>query len=182
MCRISFPGRSSIQTPPQRRSQTGRMVRHIGQDVARRHSHFALETRLLYEKAFRDAFLTGVLDAASRAHQPIAKSLSGKTQQVFQRKVACFSYNQYGAFRLPMHRIGQSDRFYSVRGNLGTRDWVPYANISSWTMNKMVRQGTILVHRVHYTGWGTDKSLNQGGWAHRWNKQYQRNALQYNRV
>lgn len=158
------------------------MPRHIGQSVAKKHTHFVLETRLMYEKSFRDAWLAGVLDAAMRLDQPMSKNLSGKTQQIFQRKVACFNYNQYGMFRVPYHRIGQADRYYAVRGNPGTRDWVPYANLSSWTMNKMVMSGNILVHRVHYRGFGTDKSLNQGGWEHRWNKTYQRNHLQYNRI
>lgn len=157
------------------------MPRHIGQDVSRKHIHFVLESRLMYEKKFRDAFLEDVCNAAMRLDQPMSKSLDGKRQQMFQRKVATYSYNQYGLFRLPMHRIGHADRFQGVRGNIGTRDWVPWINVSSWTMDSLVRKGNLLVHRVHHTGFGTDSSLKQGGWQFRWNKVYQRNALQYNR-
>ena len=158
------------------------MPRHIGQDVARKHIHFVLETRLVLEKKFRDAWMEGICNAVTRLDQPMAKSLEGRTQQVFQRKVACFNYNQYGLARIPFHRVGHVDRFYAVRGNVGTRDWVPWANVSAWTMNKMVRGGSMLVHRVHHRGYGSDKTLKQGGWEFRWNKVYQRNVLQYNRV
>jgi hypothetical protein len=158
------------------------MVRHIGHDSPRKHIHFVLETRLVLEKKLRDAWLEGVCNAAMRHDQPLAKSLEGKTQQMFQRKVATFNYNQFGLARVPFHLIGHTDRYYAIRGNVGTRDWVPWANVSAWTFNHMVRKGTVLVHRVHHTGYGTDKSLRQGGWEFRWNKVYQRNVLQYNRV
>lgn len=101
---------------------------------------------------------------------------------MIQRKVACFRYNQFGLFDTPYYRLANVDRFYGGQGVPGTREWVPYVNMSYWTMNKKVRGGEILVHRVHYRGWGTDKHLNQGGWEHRWNKVMQRNVLQYNRV
>ena len=104
-------------------------MRHIGQDVPRRHTHFVLESRLMYEKSFRDEWMRSLCQAVSNLDEPLA-----------------------------------------------------YANVSYWTMNKMVRSGNMLVHRVHYTGWGTDKTLKQGGWEHRWNKVMQRNALQYNRI
>jgi hypothetical protein len=158
------------------------LMRHIGQDVPRRHTHFVLESRLMYEKSFRDEWMRSLCQALSNLDEPLAKSLSGTRQQMLQRKVACFSYNQFGLFKVPYYRIANVDRYHAVQGTAGTREWVPYANVSYWTMNKMVRSGNMLVHRVHYTGWGTDRTLKQGGWEHRWNKVMQRNALQYNRI
>jgi hypothetical protein len=158
------------------------MLRHIGADSPNKHVQFVLETRLIVEKKLRDAWLEGVCHAAMRHDQPLAKSLEGKTQAMFQRKVATFSYNQYGLARIPFHRIAHTDHHNAIRGNIGTRDWVPWVNMSSWSFNKAVRGGTVLVHRVHHKGYGTDRSLKQGGWEFRWNKVYQRNVLQYNRI
>ncbi|KAK7194498.1 hypothetical protein NESM_000366700 [Novymonas esmeraldas] len=161
---------------------TGLLMRHIGYDSPRKHLHFVLESRLMYEKSFRDEWMRSLCQALANVDEPLAKSLSGSPQQMFQRKVACFSYNQFGLFKVPYYRLANVDRYHAVQGTPGTREWVPYANVSSWTMNKMVRGGNILVHRVHYKGWGTDRTLNLGGWEHRWNKVMQRNALQYNRI
>lgn len=157
-------------------------MRHIGQDVPKRHTHFVLESRLMYEKSFRDEWLRSLCQAVSNLDEPMANNVSSTQQRMLQRKVTCFQYNQFGLFTTPYYRLANVDRYYAVQGTLGTREWVPYANVSSWTMNKMVRSGNLLVHRVHYTGWGTCKHLNQGGWEHRWNKVMQRNVLQYNRI
>lgn len=159
-----------------------RRMRHIGQDVPKRHTHFVLESRLMYEKSFRDEWMRSLCNAVSNLDEPLANNLSTTHQRMLQRKVTCFQYNQFGFFKTPYYRLANVDRYYAVQGILGTREWVPYANVSSWTMNKMVRGGNMLVHRVHYTGWGTCKHLNQGGWEHRWNKVMQRNVLQYTRI
>ncbi|CCW72082.1 unnamed protein product [Phytomonas sp. Hart1] len=158
------------------------LMQHIGQDVPKRHTHFVLESRLMYEKSFRDEWLRSLCQAISTLDEPLAKTLSGARQRMFQRKVACFSYNQFGLFTVPYYRLANVDRYYAVQGVPGTREWVPYANVSYWTMNKMVRSGHMLVHRVYYKGWGTDRSLNQGGWEYRWNKIMQRNVLQYTSI
>ncbi|CAD2222120.1 hypothetical protein AGDE_04483 [Angomonas deanei] len=157
-------------------------LRHIGEDSPKKHLHFVLESRLMYEKSFRDEWMRSLCQAVSIMDEPLAKSLSGTRQKMFQRKVACFRYNQFGLFDTPYQRLANVDRHYAVQGTPGTREWVPYANVSSWTMNKLVRSGNMLVHRVHYRGYGTDKHLKNGGWEHRWNKIMQRNALQYNRI
>ncbi|KEG12179.1 hypothetical protein DQ04_01921020 [Trypanosoma grayi] len=164
------------------RPSTVLFMRHIGQDVPKRHTHFVLESRLMYEKSFRDTWLHSVCRAVSQLDEPLSKTFSGNHQRMLQRKVTCFQYNQYGLFKVPYYRLANVDRYHAVQGVPGTREWVPYANISYWTMNKMVRSGNILVHRVHYTGWGTDPHLKRGGWEHRWNKVLQRNTLQYTRI
>ena len=158
------------------------MVRHIGEDWPKKHLHFSLETRLMLEKSFRDAWLNSVCDVAMNTHEPLAKSIKPYQQQMLQRKVACFSYNQYGAFRHPYHTIPTVDRLHGINGIIGTRQWVPFINLHAWTFNVMVRSGHILVHRVHWRGWGTDKHLKDGGWEHRWWKTMQRNAFQFTRI
>jgi hypothetical protein len=160
------------------------MPAHIGQDLRRRHHHFVLETRLMHEKSFRDAWLRDLCDVVIKMDEPMCKSLGHQSvvQKMFRRKVACFRYNQLGLWKLPYHLIPSIDHKNFVRGNVGTRDWVPYANYSSWTMNRAVRGGELLVHRVYHRGWGTCPHLNRGGWKHRWNKVMQRNVMQYTRV
>ncbi|KAG8348609.1 hypothetical protein ERJ75_000749300 [Trypanosoma vivax] len=159
-----------------------RFMRHIGQDVPKRHTHFVLECKLMYEKSFRDSWLDSLCRAVSQLDEPMAKNVSRPQQRMLQRKVACYQYNQFGLFNVPYYRLANVDRYYAIQGVAGTREWVPYVNVSYWTMNKMVRSGNLLVHRVHYTGWGTDTHLKRGGWEHRWNKVMQRNVLQYNRI
>lgn len=164
------------------RNTTSLHMRHIGQDTPKKHLHFVLESRLMYEKSFRDEWMRSLCQAIGNLDEPMAKTITPTRQKMLQRKVTTFRYNQFGLFTTPYYRLANVDRYHAVQGAAGTREWVPYMNVSYWTMNKMVRQGNLLVHRVHYTGWGTDKHLKQGGWEHRWNKVMQRNVLQYNRV
>jgi hypothetical protein len=152
---------------------------HIGQQWPKKHLMYVLETRLMTEKAFRDAFVSQVTASASRVRQPIARSIPHS--QMFQRKLTCWNYNQHGLFRGDIYRIPKVDHNGAEVGLSGTREWVPWLNIHQFTAVRKLRSGQIMMHRVHHRGYGLDPHLRKGKWTHRWNKCLERDTLQLTR-
>ena len=157
------------------------MVWHSGQQWKFRHLHRVLESSTTIEKRLRDTWLANILHATQRAHEPISRTLPYSTQQLFQRKVATYRYNQFGLEDKPFHKIAHIDRLFRHPNVPGTRGWVPVANHSCLAFHRLVKGASILVHRVYWRGYGTDPSLQRGKWAFRWKKTLTRNSFQYTR-
>jgi hypothetical protein len=153
---------------------------HIGQDWRKKNMATALENSLTVHKAMRDAFIVQVARSVVLHDQPLAKNMPHN--QAFQRKMACWDYNQHGLYRGDLTRVPRVDRNYGMTGVQGTREWVPWINVHQFTMTIQLKSHKILMHRVHMRGYGTDPHLTKGKWTHRWNKVLQRDYLQLNRA
>lgn len=149
---------------------------HIGQDWKKKHLAVALENTLLVDRAMRDAFVRQVADSITLSNQPIAKTIPHN--DAFRRKVTCWEYNQQGLYRGSLTKLPRIDRFGAQQGAHGTREWVPWLNIHQYTATWQLKSGKLLMHRVHYRGYGTDPHLVKGKWSRRWNKVFERDYLQ----
>ena len=155
-------------------------MNHIGQDWPRKRLMFVLEASLMKERAIRDAWLNWTTEAAMTTQQPLAKNMPHT--RAFQRKLAVYRYNQLGMYERELWQTPTVCRFTGARGNLGTHDWVPYLNVSAWTMSYWTREGIIMAYRVKPRGYGTDPHLRKGQWAYRFHKCYERNNAHLTRA
>lgn len=156
-------------------------MQHIGQDWRKKHLAFALEVRLMKNKVLRDTWTDWVANAVIRLRgEPLAKTMPHT--QMFQRKMACWYYNQYGNGTREYHTIPNIDPEWGVPGALGTREWVPWFNRHQAVVHMNIKNAKTFVHRVHYRGYGTCPHLVKGKWSHRWSKVLEREAFQKSRV
>jgi hypothetical protein len=159
-------------------------VLHRGNDYKRNGLWRAVEHRMQMHCMFRDYWLYWTLDAAGRLNEPLAKSVPSST--ILQRKLACYLYNQEGLMTFENQPLNRAMRWveHERRGFecvLGSPDFMPFVNSHYWWAYKRVLMGHLKIHRVNRYGWGTDKTLVKGQWAHRWNKTMISNHLQYTR-
>lgn len=154
-------------------------MQHIGQQWRKKHLMFVLSASLEVDKAVRDSFLNNVVASAGRVTTPLARTMPHT--QMFQRKLACWDYNQHGMWRRDLYRLPKVDRNNGISGVNGTREWVPWANMHQFTFNKLIVSGQVMTHRVHWRGYGTDPSMQKGGYALRANRQLVRDSYQYTR-
>lgn len=175
-------GASLILFVPQMfRSSQLRAFNHVGQDWRRKKITFALENACMRDKGMRDTFVDWAGLALERSDAPVAKNF--KHQDLMRRKMTCWHHNQHGLTRKHWHtHMPHIDRIWGMGAKAGTREWVPWINLSFWTMHTNIKNGKIFAHRVPYRGYGSDRDARKGKWQHRWNKVLQRNALQYNRI
>jgi hypothetical protein len=154
-------------------------MQHIGQDWRRKHLAHVLENNTLKEKVIRDAWLNWTTQSAMLCRGPLAQNMPHT--QAFQRKVATWRYNQFGLETREMWQVPKVDHLNANRGVEGTREWVPWMNVHSWTMHGLLREGKVMAYRVSHRGYGTDKYLNKGKWRHRYHKVHERDSVQYTR-
>lgn len=158
------------------------MSRHIGQDWRKKVLKDVLIQRVRQERNMRDEFIHHLsLAVTHSADRPVAACVPHN--EMVRRKMATFRYNQWG-MEMKNSVNGLTNRCHKsgVVGAYGTREWVPFVNVHQWAFTKMVKSGHVLVHRVHRKGYGTDPTLQRGGWQHRWNKTLQKNVMEYSKV
>lgn len=149
-------------------------MQHIGQDWPRKRMLFVLEASMMKDRMIRDAWLNWTTESAMLCRQPLAKNIPNS--RAFQRKVAVWRYNQIGMFDREMWNVPTVCKISGGAEVMGTRGWVPYLNISSWTASYHTRDGMLMAYRVAPRGFGEDPTLIRGQWARRYNKTWERNS------
>ncbi len=155
-------------------------MNHIGQDWPRKRLMFVLEANLMKERMVRDAWLNWTTQSAMLSTKPLAKNMPHT--RAFQRKLAVYRYNQAGMWERDMWQLPTVCHFSGARANEGTHDFVPWLNVSQWTMSYFTRQGMIMAYRVPHRGYGTDPHLRRGQWQHRFYKCYERDVKHLTRA
>ena len=152
-------------------------MRHIGVEWRRRHLMFVLESKFMTEKLFRDSFLVNLTDAVTRSTVPLAKDCPHT--DLVKRKAMCWRYNMHGLWEIPHHKIPRVDHYMAEPGTPGSRDWVPWLNLSARTISQQIYEGHIPGTRVPLRGYGSCPHMNKGKWEHRWNVTHRKEHLQY---
>ena len=156
------------------------MVRKIGNDWSQRKLYFQLKQKLEMEKLFRDAWLRWTVKAIERCEEPLSHHMTKAENLAFQRKTTCYYYNQYGLNHNSVIKLPWNDYALGWSGHPGTGNWVNIANMSNLMWYSMIRRGSVMVHKCHVRGFGTDPHL-QKGYEYRWKKCMDRDYGHYSR-
>eukprot|EP00760_Papus_ankaliazontas_P013602 PhM_4_TR15842/c0_g1_i1/m.23944 len=158
------------------------MVRKIGRDWSNQHLYFQLRQKLEIEKAFRDTWVKWLTRSIQRVEEPLSKHMTHAETLTFQRKLTCYSYNQFGMSKQNFVSLRWNDYMLGNAGTPGTGDWVNTANAHNLTWNSLLRKGHIMVHRCHVRGGGTCPHMQKGGHEYRWKKSIERDYMHYTRA